>query len=401
MVTSWVLAGMVALQPQADTLVVRVDNAPEWGNHPTLVEEVRIGVLEGPVEESFTTIRGFVVLDDGEMWVGDGAEVRRFGPEGDFLGYLGREGEGPGEFKGIAGMGRMPDGRVVIFDPWQGRINYFSPDGVFDSSAPRAIGVIMGPYDVFRVSDEGSLLQFWSLPNPDSQSRRLPIWYHLDEEGTVTDSVWAPPSGRRVLGGQDYAFGIFGGFSPMAVSAMSPRGYLVQAHTSEYALHYPLPDGRTVRLEREYDAVRVDGEERSQFRAHAAHVAGLWGPDAGLGDDIPGEKPPFWSVRIDGEGRLWVARHSHGVLEPESAADRAEREELGRLRGSVPPPVEWWEPLTLDVIEPAGRFVGSVTLPNRQSVLLDARGDSVWVTERGDFDEEYVVRYRVVPGGGP
>lgn len=199
-----------------------------------------------------------------------------------------------------------------------------------------------------------------------------------------------------MLGGQSYQFGDFGAFSPRAMSVMSPLGYLIEGHNSEYALHYPLNDGRVVRIERAWDPIGVDPDERRQFREHTAHVASLWGSGSGLNDDIPAVKPPFWAFRVDGEGRFWVARHGVGTHEPESEAARRSREDLAQFRGSAPPPVEWWEPLTIDVLEPQGRFLGSVTLPNRQSVLLDARDRTVWVSERGEFDEQYVVRYRIL-----
>lgn len=169
-----------------DTLVVRADNAPIWGTDLSLVEELRLGVLDGPVEEAFTEIRGFVTLDDGELWIGDGASVRRFTESGRFIGELGREGEGPGEFKGIAGMKRMPDGRVVVFDPWVGRLSYFSPDGSFLSSSPRAIGVVLARHELLEVDSDGNLYQYWIRLDADS-GRGIPC-------GTS----WTKPASRSI-----------------------------------------------------------------------------------------------------------------------------------------------------------------------------------------------------------
>ena len=80
---------------------------------------------------------------------------------------------------------------------------------------------------------------------------------------------------------------------------------------------------------------------------------------------------------------------------------------LGEVGIPLPqlPPLTWGEPRVFDVIDPAGRFLGSVTVPNsaaagsaRRVRLALASGMSIWTIEYGPFDESYVVRYRIVPG---
>jgi hypothetical protein len=110
-----------------------------------------------------------------------------------------------------------------------------------------------------------------------------------------------------------------------------------------------------------------------------------------VGSDIPGEKPPWWAFRIDEQGRLWVARHSEGVFIPESRDERERREQFGN------PPAEWWEPLIVDVLEPRGRYLGTLRFPGYRTSVAVARNDEVWAIELGQYDEEYVVRYRIRP----
>jgi len=50
-----------------------------------------------------------------------------------------------------------------------------------------------------------------------------------------------------------------------------------------------------------------------------------------------------------------------------------------------------------DVFEADGTFLGSVRLPARVT-LYRFRGDRVWGVRRGEFDESYVVRFRLVNG---
>lgn len=47
----------------------------------------------------------------------------------------------------------------------------------------------------------------------------------------------------------------------------------------------------------------------------------------------------------------------------------------------------------LNVYEPDGRFLGSLTLPPRTTLFV-FRDDRVWALRGGEFDEPYVVGFR-------
>ena len=392
-----------------DTIVVRADNAPLWGAVPRLVEEVRIGTLEGGGPTSFGRISGIVVDDDGVMWVADdlAAEIRRFDADGHYLGAIGRSGEGPGEFTGIAGIKRMPDGRIVVWDSRGGRFNFLSAEGEYLSSIPSRVGVIGGRFSTFQVDTTGVIYNRWVRfvgvtgpgMNPLKPGQMQAVWIKRTQEGSVVDTIDVPPSGRSVMGGGSYPFGTMAPFEPVTLSVMSPHGYLVVAHNERYAIHRPLADGRVLRIEQEWEPVRVQRSERSQYAELAAHVATLWDPALRFTDDVPNRKPPFWAIRTDEQGRLWVATHSEGTFIEETPEEREERRKLIEFRGSEPPPLEWWEPLITDVIEPNGRFLGTLRFPSNQAVVVAARDLLIWAVELGEYDEEYVVRYRVEPGG--
>jgi hypothetical protein len=49
--------------------VIDADNPPIWGDSPTLVEEVRIGGIDGPVEYVFGEVDGVLATPAGEIWV--------------------------------------------------------------------------------------------------------------------------------------------------------------------------------------------------------------------------------------------------------------------------------------------------------------------------------------------
>jgi len=91
---------------------------------------------------------------------------------------------------------------------------------------------------------------------------------------------------------------------------------------------------------------------------------------------------------VDDDGRIWVDRYVAAV----------KRTDLPGPRGdNPPPPITWREPRTFDVFEPAGRFLGTVVMPRHTTVWL-RRGNLMWGTVRGEFDETCVVRLRLVTG---
>ena len=146
----------------------------QWAPAGVLTEVVRIGSAEGPAETLFSSIAGGKILEDGSLVVVDALsrEVRRFGADGAFLGSHGREGEGPGEYEFIIGIGECSETGFTVFD----------------------IGWTMSLYDASGafVNERGTRLEDGSTP------------YHLAcaRSGSVAVTNWdltrGPPPGFHV-----------------------------------------------------------------------------------------------------------------------------------------------------------------------------------------------------------
>ena len=117
----------------ADTITVRTVAGSVWGDTTTLVEEVRIGTLEGADEYIIGDPRSIAVGEGGTIYVLDRQVpvVRAYSPDGTHLFDAGREGGGPGEYERPDAMAVLPDGRIIVRDPGASRIAVFSPDGEF------------------------------------------------------------------------------------------------------------------------------------------------------------------------------------------------------------------------------------------------------------------------------
>ncbi|MCJ2124012.1 hypothetical protein [Methylobacterium sp. J-077] len=99
----------------------------------TLDGEVRsrLGERNRPLEP-FNHPTDVAVAPDGTVYVSDGyagASVHRFAPDGAPLARWGRWGTGPGEFVNPHAIWVMRDGRVVVADRENGRLQVFDPEG--------------------------------------------------------------------------------------------------------------------------------------------------------------------------------------------------------------------------------------------------------------------------------
>lgn len=380
---------------------IRVGNQPDWGPLPRLVEELRIGNLDGPEESQFGMITAVTPRKDGGIYVFDTQVpvIRLFNGGGRFIRNVGRAGAGPGEYRNVQGMRMRPNSELAVWDPNNARITLFDSTGRYlrDHRLPggaffgeEAFGVdTAGNYyvkiaDMKRaaasgeeVRDERNLPLVFLKVSPTgtvSDTIRIPL-----EEGTWPSFVLATPQGYR------------GPFAEATIHALSNGGYLVTGRNRSYAIDLKLPGGRVRRLTREATPIRLVGAERAQWQAWVRFFEGEaqkrgQGP-AQAYPALPSTKPFFRGLWVDADGRIWVDRYveaSKVTVEPRQPGD-------GR------PLFEWREPPTFDVLSPEGRFLGTVVFP-RDTYVYHAQGMQVWAETKGEDGEAYVVRYRIERG---
>ena len=104
-----------------------LDAACSLGNEPTFY----VGQSEDDAGQWFSRVLGVARLSDGSVAIADdySMEVRIFDPEGAHVRSMGREGEGPGEFKRLWLMWRLPGDTLWVGDyrPW--RYQVYAPTG--------------------------------------------------------------------------------------------------------------------------------------------------------------------------------------------------------------------------------------------------------------------------------
>jgi len=87
-----------------------------------------LGRIEGPAHEMFEYLSDGAIVDSTIVVVAGRGDLRRYDLRGGFLGWVGRSGEGPGEFQGVSRL-RVYSDTIEVYDPFQGRTVLFGVDG--------------------------------------------------------------------------------------------------------------------------------------------------------------------------------------------------------------------------------------------------------------------------------
>ena len=369
------------------TNVLPDEPAPTW----TLVEELRVGSVDGEGPDAFGQLRGLVVLPDGGFAVLDSQaqEVRVFAADGSHRATYGGEGEGPGEFRDAHGLMLDPRGRLWVTDPANTRMSVFDPDtGFVDSfrhhfayyayifrGTMTADGRIVRPtldrgFEIYDLNME--LVETISQPGPvpegissdeaaRQRERAMPAsfaWQSRDGSGSGFMGVPYYPRSIRYYDREGVVW--------TGTHEDDPTGYRItrQHLTGDTTLlvqarkpHVPVSrEERTAAIQRIQEALRERGADTDRD----------W-------SKIPDVQPSIVNLFTSAEGNIWART-------PSAAPETGEA--------------------TWDVFSADGTHMGTATVPglNPSSYLPPTvRGDEFWAIVTDAFDIQHVVRARITP----
>ena len=384
-----------AIDTIGDTVVVRTVSGQVWESDRTLVSEVSIGVLEGEDQYQFGQLRAIAVDDVGQMYAFDShvPALRVYGPDGSWLRDVGREGEGPGEYKQPdSGLSILPDGRVALRDPGNGRITLYQRDGEYDgfyriagsfnTSQPMTADTA-GSLVTFIVTNLGASVFEWERGharyNLDGTIDTLTMPDLEFEEATVSAERENSSSMSNVP------------FTPEQVTTYSPFGYYVVGTSDDYSFELLRPEG-VLRVTRAYEPVPVDrGEAAAERERITANFKQNYPGWKWNGPPIPDVKPAYDGFYPAEDGRIWVHVPAPSERYMDAEDQKAEEERLGR---AVNP---YRAPVLFDVFEPTGEYLGQVSTPEGFSLRPKPifRGDNVWATVRDEYDVQRLHRFRM------
>ena len=358
------------------THVPPADPAPTW----TLVEELRVGTVDGGGPASFGQLKGLVALEGGGFAVleSQAAEVRVFAADGSHVATYGRRGEGPGEFRDPHGLMVDPEGRLWVPDSRNVRMSVFLPnEGFVESFRFNSLargwvwtGVMAPDGHILKPSYTGDAEGRRLLRVFDLTMNQVDSIFLLDDPPPPTEDS---PAVFRLEVGREGSSMMMVPFYSVATQ-LSPAGarWSTEAGDPSYRIQRKSPEG-TVELEVVVDRppVPVTASERDsvidEIRESIRERGG--GPDPDW-SKIPKVKPSVESLFFSAEGNLWVRTTPSGgtavhydVFGPEGAY-------LGMVAADPgAPPLGWFPPVVV--------------------------GDAFWVVLTGELDEPYVVRARI------
>jgi hypothetical protein len=306
---------------------------------------------------------GLAVRNDGHLLVGDDgpAQAKLYGPDGTFIRAIGREGDGPGEYRSV-NPGWVGDTVFIQDTRGPGRGATFLMTGEPIATFP-AVCCMSGPAVVADARHRGRITGM-GTPIPGQFTSR---WIWFDTQGRRLDSLDVPSlrSGATWQidqgGGGVATYGI--PFEGYWLAETLRDGRIIHGYTRDYELLLSR-DGRdtTTIVKRDpVDAVPIPDSIRTRvlegMTTRPGYVSG-----ARL-EDIPTTYPYWSTIDEDGEGNLWIGRVGG----------------IGAVSG-------------YDVFSPDGHFRGTVPAPWRAPWRVSWGGDRVAVL---DLDENDLPRIRV------
>lgn len=322
-----------------------------------LVEEGRFQGEDGTPAE-LGEPRSIAVDEAGRIYIVDSkpAAIKVFTPDGKLIRSIGREGEGPGEFR--VGFIAVRGGHLVLHDPQVARTSVFDTAGNYlrgwHSSCCYWTDIQLDKQNRISVPSTGRA-------KPGEQRGTSYVRWSL--EGTVLDTLWVP---RRDPGKTWTVELKRGGKSVMAMStgvpfmpqttlALHPEGGFVYGWTGQY---------RVVRSATGQDSLRIfgrswtpdaisDERRKAEVESKIKQTAEAFGEENARSafklEDVPGTLPAYLNLRVDEASRVWVRRY--GVADT--------------LRTSY------------DVFDSTGAFLGPVTIP----LKLNEWGLQAWTRD--------------------
>lgn len=357
------------------TIVVR--NAPQgsWDSGSTwrLMEDMRIGSVEGEDATTFSRIAALAVDAAGRVYVVDAQaqEVRVFDAEGRHVRTIGRKGGGPGEFAEADGIAVDQSGNLWVGDRRARRLSVFDSSGVLGGDYRRD-GPGFVPWLTYGWPG-GTLWDAWQVSGTDGKDGHTELLRFAN--GAFRDTLRLPPFEPpqwRIVSRQGITVNTFNFPVPLTareVLALDPTGAVWRAISGEYRVtRFTATGDSTLIVLREYQPVAVTTSDRERVLARYRQTFSESGTplDESL---VPAFHPALHGMWVDDRGHLWVVPVS---------ADTAN--------------------MLVDVFDPTGRYLGAVRtsmtprMLRPQPVVRDGR---LYYVATDALDVPYVVRERI------
>jgi hypothetical protein len=375
---------------EGSTTIVRTLAGSKWGAPGVLVEELSIGVLEGAEEYMLGRVSA-VAADDAHVFVMDSqpAQLKVFDrATGEFIRYIGQEGEGPGEYQFPLVM-RVVGDEIFVQDGANGRISVFGIDGEYRYLL--RIGSDLFGAGFVVTADGRAYVQTGQFL--DDGGERLPTseqrvgLQEVGPDGAIGDPFLAPAPNRdledafMIDAARQIGTGI--PFMPGVPAGLATAPAIVTGVNDQYRLGIYFPDGRSVLVERRWDPVPMSDAEREHHRALVTSRMRTRLPNwEWTGAAIPEHKPAYASIMPDHGSQILVVRY----LPSERGVDCVEAPIVADLQQRPAPEMCWATRYAWDFFDFDGNYLGEVIRPDVRILGFPYMRDRTFVIPVDDDD---------------
>lgn len=320
-----------------------------------------IGGLKEYDEDEFNHRSGFltgVSFSDGGLAVIDWTKVRIFDAAGAQTAVVGRNGSGPGEFRGLMRLCRTRGDTLIAFDGNLRRITIFARNGFMI----RQFETPLNGFQNDGCFNDGTFTTQMVL-RPTGDEVPLTAALHLDLNGKVFDSIGVFPS-MSFRGVSQYA----------SLVVRGPSLYISDPRKNEVRRFDAT--GKLTGIIRMADKPRaMTADEATRWLGGPVAAAGSAGSAAPTATPAAGAATwPFYrGILVDSDQRLWVRDFPADDSAPErwTAYDSA-----GLVIGALDLP----RGPVRTMMNPQTRQ--SETIPGMPPMFIDARGNEIILLER-------------------
>lgn len=318
-----------------------------------------------------------------QLLVGGNGEVpvMAFSDDGDFIGFVGSEGDGPGEFRSSSDVVVGPQDSIYVYDVGRGRLSVFEP-----RTLQYAYSLSMAnddspthPSRLLGVSKKGNLFRYTPRYRPpgnpkggfDPGESRFDVVNLMDRQGSVAVASIAKLPARENL----VRTSSNDGSSSISVMSLPfgrepffvfRDGLLYTGWNDTIDISIISDNGETVRTIRvEHEAVPVARKEIESMisssrtlRSNRRYILGS--------ELLPETKPAYDALVVDDQGHIWIRKYPN--IEAEFA--------------------KWL------IIDPIGRLLGEMEL-STNLLLKVIKGGRAYGSFYSDTSGPYVVVYSI------
>ncbi len=356
--------------------VKHVMNPAQSIEPPTTIEMEEAWRIGGEDDEEIFGVITDIIADDEGIYLLDAQrnEIKVYSADGEYLRTIGREGEGPGEFRGAFSMLQLPGGNIGVLQAFPSKIVVLTPQGDPAGEFPLPEAPDGGPRVLFAAGYAGeNLALIYGINRPSeagfTQTRVLALVDGKGEKEIRLHSQDATVPAANALIAEE-KWDVF----PIRRSSSSGGRAFSAVNFGEYSINVWDSEGRLDRvIHREYpDHVRTDEEKRRVLEIYQGFTRGIPIPD--ITYEIEDNFNQIRALQARDDGTLWVqtSRGTHGLAEGVAAI--------------------------FDVFDTDGRFTRQVTLEGQGDALNDRY---FFVKDRLFVVTDFLHALMLLQGGGP